>query len=71
MNLSEGADSVTSVEGGRSGVATATVAAPALAAADSKAEQLIAAFGGRDIGVNRDACITRLRMGVADKSKVT
>jgi len=46
----------------------APVAAPP--AADSKAEQLIAAFGGRDNLVNVDACITRLRMEVADKSKV-
>ena len=46
--------------------ATTTVAAPA----QTKAEQLIAAFGGRDNLVNVDACITRLRMEVADKSKV-
>jgi len=38
--------------------------------ADTKAEQLIAAFGGRDNLVNVDACITRLRMEVADKGKV-
>ena len=38
--------------------------------ADSKAEQLIAAFGGRENLVNVDACITRLRMEVADKTKV-
>ncbi len=43
---------------------------PAPAAADSKAEQLIAAFGGRENLVNVDACITRLRMDVADTSKV-
>ena len=49
----------------------AAAAAPASApAADSKAEQLIAAFGGRDNLVNVDACITRLRMEVADKAKV-
>ncbi len=36
----------------------------------AKAEQLIAAFGGRANLVNVDACITRLRMEVADKSKV-
>ena len=46
--------------------ATTTVAAPA----QTKTEQLIAAFGGRDNLVNVDACITRLRMEVADKSKV-
>ena len=40
------------------------------AAADAKAEQLIAAFGGRENLVNVDACITRLRMEVADKDKV-
>jgi PTS system N-acetylglucosamine-specific IIC component len=49
-------------------VATDTVTAPA--AVDSKAEQLIAAFGGRENLVNVDACITRLRMEVADKTKV-
>jgi len=38
--------------------------------ADSRAEQLIAAFGGRQNLVNVDACITRLRMEVADKTKV-
>ena len=38
--------------------------------AESKAEQLIAAFGGRENLVNVDACITRLRMEVADKDKV-
>ncbi len=38
--------------------------------ADTKAEQLIAAFGGRDNLVNVDACITRLRMEVADKALV-
>ncbi len=38
--------------------------------ADTKAEQLIAAFGGRENLLNVDACITRLRMEVADKDKV-
>jgi PTS system N-acetylglucosamine-specific IIC component len=38
--------------------------------ADSKAEQVIAAFGGRENLVNVDACITRLRMEVVDKTKV-
>ena len=61
-NLGEGATSSTSV-----GAAAQT---PAAAATDSKAEQLIAAFGGRENLVNVDACITRLRMDVADKSKV-
>ena len=63
-NLGDGADpprrsppaAATAVAGGR--------------AADSKAEQLIAAFGGRENLVNVDACITRLRMEVADKTKV-
>ena len=36
----------------------------------AKAEQLIAAFGGRENLINVDACITRLRMEVADKSQV-
>jgi PTS system N-acetylglucosamine-specific IIC component len=36
----------------------------------SKAEQLIEAFGGRENLVTVDACITRLRMDVADKTKV-
>ena len=50
-------------------VAVATATGAGLIA-DSKAEQLIAAFGGRENLVNVDACITRLRMEVADKSKV-
>jgi len=37
---------------------------------DSQAEKLIAAFGGRENLVNVDACITRLRMEVADPTKV-
>lgn len=36
----------------------------------SVAEQLIAAFGGRENLVSVDACITRLRVEVADKGKV-
>jgi PTS system N-acetylglucosamine-specific IIC component len=43
--------------------------APA-APVDGKAEQVIAAFGGRDNLLNVDACITRLRVEVADKTKV-
>jgi PTS system N-acetylglucosamine-specific IIC component len=50
--------------------AAATAATTAPAAADTMAEQLIAAFGGRENLVNVDACITRLRMEVADKGKV-
>ena len=51
------------------GPAPARAAAPQ--ATDSKAEQLIAAFGGRENLVNVDACITRLRMEVADKARST
>jgi PTS system N-acetylglucosamine-specific IIC component len=65
-NLSEGADAPTAVEAGAAGTAVKT----APAALDSKAEQLIAAFGGRENLVNVDACITRLRMEVADAGKV-
>ena len=42
----------------------------AAGAGSDRAEQLIDAFGGRANLVNVDACITRLRMEVADKSKV-
>ncbi|UCZ62651.1 PTS transporter subunit EIIC [Mycolicibacterium phocaicum] len=56
-NLGEGADSATAVAAGG-------------AAAESRPEQVIAAFGGRDNLVSVDACITRLRIEVADKSKV-
>ncbi len=35
-----------------------------------RTEQLIAAFGGRDNLINVDACITRLRIEVADKNEV-
>lgn len=52
------------------GAATATTAARAAVATDSRAEQVIAAFGGRGNLVNVDACITRLRIEVADKGKV-
>ncbi len=48
----------------------ATLSAGARAPADSRAERLIAAFGGRENLVNVDACITRLRMEVADKTRV-
>jgi PTS system N-acetylglucosamine-specific IIC component len=65
-NLSEGADAPTAVEAGADGAAVKT----APTAVDSKAEQLIAAFGGRENLVNVDACITRLRMEVADAGKV-
>jgi PTS system N-acetylglucosamine-specific IIC component len=64
-NLGEGAESATAVSATG---ATATLTAPARA--DSKAEQVIAAFGGRENLVNVDACITRLRVEVSDKDKV-
>ena len=60
-NLSDGGDAPTAV-----GVEPAATQVTT----DSKAEQLIAAFGGRENLVNVDACITRLRMEVADTSKV-
>lgn len=44
--------------------------AAASGGSSAKAEQLIAAFGGRENLVNVDACITRLRMEVADKAQV-
>ena len=69
-NLGEGAGSATAVTAGGSGAATATATVSAPVAADSKAEQVIAAFGGRENLVNVDACITRLRMEVVDKDKV-
>jgi PTS system N-acetylglucosamine-specific IIC component len=65
-NLGESADTAAPVTTGGSG----TTALTAPAAVDSKAEQVIAAFGGRENLVNVDACITRLRMEVADKTKV-
>ena len=46
------------------------VGAAGATAADTRAERLIAAFGGRENLANVDACITRLRMEVADKDKV-
>jgi PTS system N-acetylglucosamine-specific IIC component len=62
-NLGEGATSTTAVTTGSTATATA-------APATTRAEQLIEAFGGRENLVNVDACITRLRMEVADKTKV-
>ncbi|MFI5507586.1 PTS transporter subunit EIIC [Mycobacterium sp. NPDC051804] len=64
-NLGESTDSSTAVSVGS---ATATLAAPART--DSKAEQVIAAFGGRENLVTVDACITRLRVEVTNKDKV-
>lgn len=63
-NLGEGTDAPTTVATG-TGTAAATETA-----VESKAEQVISAFGGRDNLVNVDACITRLRMEVVDKGKV-
>lgn len=64
-------DEPVGIAGGRGSTATATATRSAAAVAtQSKAEQLIAAFGGRENLVNVDACITRLRMEVADKDKV-
>ncbi|MCL1800337.1 MAG: glucose PTS transporter subunit IIA [Promicromonosporaceae bacterium] len=45
-------------------------ARPVIVDSGSRPEQIIAAFGGRDNLANIDACITRLRMEVHDKSKV-
>ena len=67
-NLGEGAETAAAVTAAGTGAATATMTAPV--AADSKAEQVIAAFGGRGNLVNVDACITRLRVDVADRDKV-
>ncbi|MEH3132757.1 MAG: PTS transporter subunit EIIC [Mycolicibacterium neoaurum] len=56
--------------GAGTGSATAVAAGSDPGTEASRAEQVIAAFGGRDNLVNVDACITRLRMEVADPSKV-
>ena len=74
-NLTDDAAAPMLAAGGTGGAgAVLTTPAPTSAAAESKpeskAEQLIAAFGGRENLVNVDACITRLRMEVADKDKV-
>jgi PTS system N-acetylglucosamine-specific IIC component len=63
---------LTGPAGPASAAATAALATATgtVVAQDSRAEQLIAAFGGRENLVNVDACITRLRMEVADKAKV-
>lgn len=68
-NLGEGTESPTAVTAGP-GPASTTATATAAAPAQSRTEQIIEAFGGRENLVNVDACITRLRMEVADKSKV-
>lgn len=68
-NIGDGGDSATAVTAG-SAEAGPAMAASAVDKPDSRAEQLIAAFGGRDNLVNVDACITRLRIDVADAAKV-
>lgn len=65
-NLSDGADAATAIPTAEGAVATA----PRKTAADSRAETLIEAFGGRENLVSVDACITRLRMEVADPGRV-
>jgi PTS system N-acetylglucosamine-specific IIC component len=52
------------------GDAPDTRASVEAAEGDTMGERLITAFGGRDNIVNVDACITRLRMEVADKDNV-
>jgi len=52
------------------GTNSAVAVAPVDTATSSTAEQLIAAFGGRENLVHVDACITRLRMEVADPKLV-
>jgi PTS system D-glucosamine-specific IIC component len=61
--------------GGAASAAPATAAAAAPSAPDdglpdTEAGKLVRAFGGRDNIVNLDACITRLRIEVADRGKV-
>lgn len=51
-------------------VVTATPADPDADLPDNEAGNLIRAFGGRANITNLDACITRLRVEVADKSRV-
>ncbi len=62
--------SAAALSGGSAGGGGAATAVATRTVANTKAEQLIAAFGGRENLVNVDACITRLRMEVADKGKV-
>ena len=68
-NLGEGAEPPTAVAAGGSATATDD-ARPHPPAPTARPNRLIAAFGGRENLVNVDACITRLRMEVADKDKV-
>ncbi|WP_295830254.1 PTS transporter subunit EIIC [uncultured Microbacterium sp.] len=64
------ADAASSIDAASPTVASTAAAPAAAAVTDSPAEQLIAAFGGRDNLVHVDACITRLRMEVADRTLV-
>lgn len=66
-NLEDAVGAVTVPGGIESAMGAAAVST---LAATTKAEKLIAAFGGRDNLINVDACITRLRMEVADRDKV-
>jgi PTS system N-acetylglucosamine-specific IIC component len=67
----EDAPGAVAVPGGiESAIGGGTTGSTVATKASVKAEQLIAAFGGRENLVNVDACITRLRMEVADKDKV-
>ncbi|HET7538296.1 MAG TPA: PTS glucose transporter subunit IIBC [Polyangiaceae bacterium] len=56
---------------GREAESEATTSGAHRAAADSFARQLVRAFGGRSNIVSLDACITRLRIKVADVNKVS
>ena len=69
-NLGDGGPVATSAAGVNSGGASAPASTAGASAPVSTAEQLIAAFGGRENLVNVDACITRLRVDVADRAKV-
>lgn len=69
-NLTDSSAAALSGGGGGAGGGGSATALATRTAANIKAEQLIAAFGGRENLVNVDACITRLRMEVADKGKV-
>jgi N-acetylglucosamine PTS system EIICBA or EIICB component len=72
-NLGDGPTAPVPAPAASAATAAATASGAATvsgATADSRAEQLIAAFGGRENLVDVDACITRLRMEVADKNKV-
>jgi PTS system N-acetylglucosamine-specific IIC component len=69
-NLEDAPGAVVVPGGIESAIGGGTAGSTVATKASTKAEQLIAAFGGRENLVNVDACITRLRMEVADKDKV-